>query len=93
MLVAPAMPIAPPPLAMMAARSPARRESAAPMLAYTIPFNLAGVPTLTLPMGPDAAGAPLGFQLIGPDLGEATLLAAGAAYETAAGFASLHPPL
>jgi amidase len=92
-LVAPAMPIAPPQLAAMAALVAAPPESAAPMLAYTIPFNLAGAPTLTLPTGPDAAGVPVGFQLIGPDLGEAALLSAGAAYERASGFSSLHPAI
>jgi Asp-tRNA(Asn)/Glu-tRNA(Gln) amidotransferase A subunit family amidase len=38
-----------------------------------------------------ADGTPLGFQLIGPHLGEAALLSAGAAYEAASGFAELHP--
>jgi amidase len=93
MLVAPAMPLAPPPVAVMEATVAGPPEGAAPMLSFTIPFNLAGVPTLTLPMGPDAAGVPLGFQLIGPDLAEASLLAAGAAYEQASGFSHLHPPL
>ena len=37
------------------------------------------------------AGAPLGLQLIGPDLSEAALLAAGAGYEAASGFAGDHP--
>jgi amidase len=93
MLVAPAMPIAPPPVAAMAATAGGPPEGAAPMLSFTIPFNLAGVPTLTLPMGPDAAGVPLGFQLIGAELSEAALISAGAAYEHATGFSKLHPPL
>ncbi len=62
-------------------------------MTYTIPFNLAGTPTLTLPMGFAESGAPLGFQLIGPHLGEAALLSAGAAYEQASGFAERHPSL
>ncbi|HXQ46213.1 MAG TPA: amidase [Caulobacteraceae bacterium] len=93
MLVAPAMPIAAPPLAAMAAIVTAPPESAAPLLSFTIPFNLAGNPTLTLPMGPNASGVPIGFQLIGPDLAEAALLAAGAGYEQASGFSSIHPPV
>ena len=67
--------------------------SVAPLLAYTIPFNLAGVPTLTLPMGSEPSNGPLGFQLIGPDLSEALLLSVGAAYEQAAGTAAKHPTL
>jgi amidase len=91
MLVAPVMPMAPPPLEAFAGMLAAPPLSVAPLLAYTIPFNLAGVPSLTLPMGSDPASGPLGFQLIGPDLSEALLLSAGAAHENAAGTAALHP--
>jgi len=93
MLIAPAIPVEPPSVADMAATVSAPPLSAAPLLAYTIPFNLAGVPTLSLPMGHGPSGAPLGFQLIGPELGEAALLSAGAAYEQATGFSKLHPAI
>jgi amidase len=93
MLVAPVMPLAPPSVAMMSAMLSGSLLDAAPMMRYTIPFNLAGVPTLTLPMGRTAAGFPLGFQLVGPELSENTLLAAGAAYEDATGFSCEHPAL
>nr|WP_260859949.1 amidase [Streptomyces cupreus] len=45
------------------------------------PANITGVPSLTLPVGHDRAGLPIGMQLIGHPLGEATLLRAGHAYE------------
>lgn len=51
------------------------------------PANLTGLPSLSLPVGLDGAGLPIGMQLIGRALGEATLLRAGRAYETA------HPPV
>jgi len=92
-LVAPVLPMSPPTLAEMAAAVNGPPLAAAPLLAYTIPFNLAGVPSLTLPMGRAPSGAPLGLQLIGPDLAEATLLSAGAAYEAAAGYAAHHPAI
>ncbi len=92
-LVAPVLPISPPTIAEMAAMVNAPPLAAAPLLAYTIPFNLAGVPSLTLPMGRAPSGAPLGFQLIGPDLAEAALLSAGAAYEAAAGYTAHHPSI
>jgi aspartyl-tRNA(Asn)/glutamyl-tRNA(Gln) amidotransferase subunit A len=38
-------------------------------------------PTLSLPCGFDGAGLPIGFQLVGPALGEAALPAAGAAFQ------------
>lgn len=91
MLVAPVLPVAPLTVAEMAGFEGAPPTASAPLLRYTIPFNLAGVPTLTMPMGRMADGTPLGFQLIGPRLGEAALLSAGAAYEAASGFAALHP--
>ncbi|MFG3254828.1 amidase [Streptomyces sp. NPDC048172] len=46
------------------------------------PANLAGVPSLSLPVGLDGAGLPVGMQLIGAPLAEATVLRAARAYET-----------
>ena len=93
MLVAPVLPISPPEVTDMADATSAPPLASAPLLGFTIPFNLAGVPCLTLPMGRAPSGTPLGFQLIGPDLSEAALLAAGAGYEAASGLADHHPPL
>lgn len=91
MLIAPVAPIAPMTVADMNAVAGGPPLAAAPVMRFTLPFNLAGVPTLTLPMGRTAEGAPLGFQLIGPKLGEAKLLSAGAAFEAATRFSDLHP--
>lgn len=93
MLIAPVMSNEPPRVADFASMMDAPPLSSAPVLVYTIPFNLAGVPSLTLPMDSAASACPLGFQLIGPDLSEARLLSAGAAYEQAAGTAARHPAL
>jgi aspartyl-tRNA(Asn)/glutamyl-tRNA(Gln) amidotransferase subunit A len=41
----------------------------------TRPFNYLGVPVLTMPMGRDGNGMPMGAQLIGRPFGEARLLA------------------
>ena len=43
---------------------------------YTTPVNLAGLPGLSLPCGFDAAGLPIGLQLIGNYFSEARLLGA-----------------
>lgn len=91
MMVAPVMPVPPITVEEMAGFRDAPLTAAAPLARYTLPYNLAGVPTLTMPMGQMADGTPLGFQLIGPALGEAKLLSAGAAYEAVSGFAKLHP--
>jgi aspartyl-tRNA(Asn)/glutamyl-tRNA(Gln) amidotransferase subunit A len=41
---------------------------------YTIPVNLAGLPGISIPVGFDAAGHPIGLQLIGRYFEEAQLL-------------------
>ena len=53
---------------------------------YVAPFNLAGVPALSLPVA-TAHGLPTSLQLAGPARSEELLLATGAAVEAAAGFA------
>lgn len=44
-------------------------------------FNALGLPALSVPCGLDAAGMPIGLQIVGPEFGEATVLRAGAALE------------
>jgi aspartyl-tRNA(Asn)/glutamyl-tRNA(Gln) amidotransferase subunit A len=46
-----------------------------------VPANHAGIPGLSIPAGFDAAGLPIGVQLMGPDFSEGTLLRIGRAYE------------
>ena len=70
------------------------RESDWPeLIRFTAPFDIAGTPTLSLPAGHNADGAPFGFQLIGPHLGETTLLRAGHAYQQATDWHRRRPPL
>jgi len=45
------------------------------------PFNVAGVPALSLPCGRDRRGLPIGLQVAGPKRGEALVLRAGLASE------------
>ncbi len=47
----------------------------------TVPANHAGVPGISIPAGFDAAGLPVGIQLLGPDFAEGSLLRIGRAYE------------
>lgn len=44
---------------------------------FTVGANLAGIPALSIPLGPTHDGLPLGMQLQAPPLHESTLLAAG----------------
>jgi aspartyl-tRNA(Asn)/glutamyl-tRNA(Gln) amidotransferase subunit A len=41
---------------------------------YTLAVNLAGVPGMSIPCGFDAAGLPIGLQIIGPAFSEARML-------------------
>ncbi len=60
---------------------------------YTMPFNVSGSPTLSLPCGFDRNGMPLGLQLVGPHLSEALLCRAGHAFQQATDFHTAHPVL
>ncbi|QCI68023.1 amidase [Phreatobacter stygius] len=60
---------------------------------YTCPFNMTGHPTITLPGGFTKAGLPIAFQLVAADLDEATLVRAGAAFQTVTSWHRRHPVL
>jgi amidase len=47
--------------------------------------TLAGAPAMSVPVGFNEAGLPMGLQLIGPPLGELAVLNAAAAYEQTIG--------
>ena len=50
---------------------------------YTISVNLAGLPGMSVPVGKDSKGLPIGMQLIGNVFQEKKLLRAAYAYECA----------
>ncbi|MEA2944513.1 MAG: aspartyl-tRNA(Asn)/glutamyl-tRNA(Gln) amidotransferase subunit [Bradyrhizobium sp.] len=52
-------------------------------LPFCAPFNLTGQPAISLPAGTTADGAPVGMQIVGRRFADATVLAAGAAFEHA----------
>lgn len=62
-------------------------------LRLSAPANVTGVPALSLPAGYDAAGLPIGMQLLGRPLDEATVLRVGRAHEIAAGLEGRLAPL
>ncbi len=53
---------------------------------FTVPVNLAGLPGISVPVGQDDSGLPLGLQLIGRPFGEGDLLDTAYALERQAGF-------
>lgn len=48
---------------------------------FTAPFNLTGLPALTVPFGFSGEGLPIGLQLVGPAWSEQVVLQAGQALE------------
>lgn len=63
------------------------------MVRYTMPFDMTGSPTITLPCGFTAAGTPIAFQFVGRHLEEEMLVRAGHAYQTATDWHRQHPRL
>jgi aspartyl-tRNA(Asn)/glutamyl-tRNA(Gln) amidotransferase subunit A len=68
-------------------------RTADPMTMYysdvcTIASNLAGDPSMSLPIGLDEGGLPIGFQLMAPALGEEVMFRVAAAVEDLAGFSA-----
>jgi Asp-tRNA(Asn)/Glu-tRNA(Gln) amidotransferase A subunit family amidase len=59
----------------------------------TYPFNLTGQPAISVPCGFSPDGLPIGLQLAGPRHADAAVLRAAAAYEQAAPWAHIRPPV
>ena len=60
---------------------------------FTAPFNLAGIPALSLPCGFDKSGLPIGLQIAARHWDEAAVVRAGYAFERATDWHSLRPSL
>ncbi len=63
--------------------SPADVGRAALLGRNTRPFNIAGVPAISIPCGFSTLGLPIGLQLVGPSWAEGTVLRAAHAYQQA----------
>jgi aspartyl-tRNA(Asn)/glutamyl-tRNA(Gln) amidotransferase subunit A len=61
--------------------------------ANTMPFNMAGLPAISLPCGFDSEGLPIGLQIAGGPFQEGTVLRAAAAYEGATSWHKQRPTL
>jgi aspartyl-tRNA(Asn)/glutamyl-tRNA(Gln) amidotransferase subunit A len=62
-------------------------------VAFTYPFNLTGHPAATIPCGSTRDGLPIGLQIVGRRLGDATVLRASAAFEAAMPWTARRPSL
>ncbi len=89
-LVAPTYPFAPRPYGAYP-RVQGRQYTADNAIHYTFPFNVLGVPAISVPCGFSGAGSPIGLQIVGRPFDEATVLRAAYAYEQATEWHTHHP--
>jgi amidase len=96
LLLVPGLPVAGPTLDHMRSLG----EDPAAILAigpFTAPFDACGYPAIALPCGANAAGIPIGFQLVAKPFAEALLFRAAHAYQRVTDWhrrrPSLQPPL
>ena len=82
---------APAPPAAVMESTPGTLRMFAHIMRFTIPYNVSGSPTLTLPCGSTSEGLPLALQLVGRPFEEELLLRAGHAYESATEWHRRHP--
>ena len=68
-------------------------EQARLLTRYTAPFNLTGLPAISLPCGFDHDGLPIGLQITSGPWEETKVLRAAYAYENATEWHKSHPVL
>jgi aspartyl-tRNA(Asn)/glutamyl-tRNA(Gln) amidotransferase subunit A len=82
-LVTPTMPIPAPAIATLKATPDALRPAELKLLRNTRPFNVWGLPAITVPCGFTESGLPIGLQIAGPHWREDLVLRLAYAYEQA----------
>jgi aspartyl-tRNA(Asn)/glutamyl-tRNA(Gln) amidotransferase subunit A len=68
-------------------------EQASRLTRFTSPFNLTGLPAISVPCGFNKAGLPIGLQIVAKSWDEATLLRAAHAYERETNWGTHRPSL
>jgi len=91
LLVTPTVPVPPFAIAALQADPGTARSKELLMLRNTRPFDLLGVPTVSVPCGFTSAGLPIGLQIAGAPGDEATVLQLAHAYEQATAAARRRP--
>jgi len=68
-------------------------EAARQLTRFTAPFNLTGLPALSVPCGFTASNLPIGLQIVAKHWGEAKILQAGNAYQSVTNWHKKHPDM
>ncbi|MCH7566695.1 MAG: aspartyl/glutamyl-tRNA amidotransferase subunit A [Nitrospirae bacterium] len=63
------------------------------LMLSTIPFNVTGLPSMSVPCGFSALGLPIGMQIVGGLFREETVIQVAHSYERKAGWYKRRPPL
>ena len=93
-LLAPCAPIGAPRIGQESVDIDGRPEPALALLSrLTRPFNICGVPTVSLPCGFTSEGMPIGLQMAGKPFAESTVLRVAHAYEQATDWHTRRPPI
>jgi aspartyl-tRNA(Asn)/glutamyl-tRNA(Gln) amidotransferase subunit A len=93
LLVTPAVPIPAPVIAELKQNPELLRPRELVLLRNTRPFNVWGLPALSVPCGFTASGLPIGLQIAGPPWSEAAVLQLAHAYEQATEWHKREPNL
>jgi len=80
------------PRTALAVGEPVSREPLEAWNRFTVPFNLTGLPAISLPCGFDGDGLPIGLQIAGRAFDEATVVRVARAYERDTEWNSRRPP-
>lgn len=92
-LVTPAVPIPAPPLAELKDHPDLLRPRELILLRNTRPFNVWGLPAISVPCGFTGTGLPIGLQIAGPPWSEAAVLRLAYTYEQATNWHKREPAL
>lgn len=93
LLITPTTPVPPFTIADLVADPATLRNKEVITLRNTRPFNLLGLPTISVPCGFTREGLPVGLQITGPHGGEVAVLRLAYAYEQATDWHTRHPPI
>ena len=91
LIITPTTPAVTPTFAELAAAPDQLRRKELWMLRNTRPFNVLGLPAISIPCGFAKSGLPVGLQIIGPPAGEGKVLAMAHAYEKETGWHKKRP--